>query len=201
MRLWPWTRRLQPTPTNQSAVQAEQNYEQYKAYSQLLDRNGQWISVADTKAGAILAFLVVIVPVFASSAFSVLQKIVKAIPPQAPFWGYLPEVGVITLLALFFIAVLLTLLRVLMALTPRLTRQGKPGLIFFGDIAGLEYSQWLQHMLTLDPQTLTSQILEQVYATACIASRKHKYVSQAIRALILAVFLGFALYMLNQFMR
>lgn len=201
MRLWPWTRKPQPSPTKQSAGQAEQDYERYNAYSQLLDRNGQWISVADTKAGAILAFLVVIFPIFAPSAFSAMRKAMNAIPRQAIFWEYLPIAGIALLLAVFFMAVLLTLFRVLMALIPRLTRQGKSGLIFFGDIAALEYDQWLHRMLTLDPQTLTSQILEQVYTTACIASRKHKYVSQAILTLVIVVFLGFALYMLNQFMR
>src|SRR6266849_7456376 len=79
MRLWPWTRWPQPAPANQNSVQAKQDYEQYNAYSQLLDRNGQWIGVADTKAGAILAFVIVAFPLFASSALPVFQRIINAI--------------------------------------------------------------------------------------------------------------------------
>jgi len=185
---------------NQNAVQAHQDYEQYDAYSQLLNRNGQWIGVADTKAGAILAFLVVAFPVFAAPAFSVVRKVIKAVPHNATFWEHLPAAGIIALFALFLIAALVTLLRVLMTLTPRLTRQGKPGLIFFGDITCQEYNQWLQRILALDPQMLAHQILEQVYITACIADRKHKYVRQAIRVLIVTILLGFALYVLSQLM-
>lgn len=200
MRLWSWTRRPQPTHANQNAMQAHQDYEQYHAYSQLLDRNGQWIGVADTKAGAILAFLVVAFPVFAAPAFPAVQKIMKAVPRNATFWAHLPAAGIIAFFALFLIAALVTLFRVLMTLTPRLTRQGKPGLIFFGDITGQEYNQWQQRMLTLDPQMLAHQVLEQVYATACIADRKHKHVRQAIRTLIVTILLGFALYVFSQLM-
>ncbi len=200
MRLWPWTRQPQPAHTSQNAVQNHQDYEQYHAYSQLLDRNGQWIGVADTKAAAILAFLVVAFPVFAAPAFPAMQKIMKAVPRNATFWAHLPAASVTALFALFLIAALVTLLRVLMTLTPRLKRQGKPGLIFFGDIAGQEYNQWQQRLLALDPQMLTHQVLEQVYATACIADRKHKHVRQAIRALILTILLGFALYVFSQLM-
>jgi hypothetical protein len=200
MRLWSWTRRPQPTHASQNAVQAHQDYEQYHAYSQLLDRNGQWIGVADTKAGAILAFLVVAFPVFAAPAFPAVQKIMKAVPRNATFWAHLPAAGIIALFALFLIAALVTLFRVLTTLTPRLTRQGKPGLIFFGDITGQEYNQWQQRILTLDPQMLAHQVLEQVYATACIADRKHKHVRQAIRTLIVTILLGFALYVFSQLM-
>jgi Family of unknown function (DUF5706) len=183
---------------NQNAVQAHQDYEQYNAYSQLLDRNGQWIGVADTKAGAILAFLVVAFPVFAAPAFPVVRKVIIAVPRNVTFWAHLPAAGIITLFALFLIAALVTLLRVLMTLTPRLTRQGKSGHIFFGDIACQGYNQWQQHMLALNSQTLAYQVLEQVYATACIADRKHKHVRQAIHALIVTIFLGFVLYVLSQ---
>ncbi len=192
MRLWPWTR--QPKP-----VQVNQDYEQYNAYSQLLDRNGQWIGVADTKAGVILVFLVAVFPVLAAPALSAVQKVVKAIPHNANFWAYLPAAGFIALLVLFLIAALVTLLQVLMTLSPRLKRQAKPGLIFFGDIAGQECKQWQQCVLALDPHILALQVLEQVYATAYIADCKHKHVRQAIRALVMTILLGFVLYVLSQF--
>jgi L-asparagine transporter-like permease len=85
-----------------------------------------------------------------------------------------------------------------MTLSPRLTRQGKPGLIFFGDIAGQECKQWQQCMLALDPQMFAIQVLEQIYATAYIADRKHKHVRQALRALVMTILLGFVLYVLSQ---
>jgi len=191
MRLWPWMRQSKP-------VQVDQNYEQYSAYSQLLDQNGQWIGVADTKAGVILGFLVAAFPVLAAPALAVVQKVVKAIPHNANFWAYLSATGIIALLVLFLVAAFTTLVRVMMTLTPRLTRQGKPGLIFFGDIASQEYQQWQQRMLALDPQMLAFQVLEQVYATAYIADRKHKHVRQAIRALIVTILLGLTLYVLSQ---
>src|SRR5260370_25018653 len=152
MRLWPWTRTPQPAQVNQ-------NYERYEAYSKLLDRNGQWIGVADTKAGVILGFLVATFPLLTAPALSVVQKVGKAIPHNANFWGYLPVAGLIALLVLFLIAASVTLVRVLMALLPRLTRLGKPGLIFFGDIAGQDYTQWQQRMLALDPHMLALEVL------------------------------------------
>jgi hypothetical protein len=194
MRLWPWTRTPQPAQVNQ-------NYEQYQAYSQLLDRNGQWIGVADTKSGVILGFLVATFPLLTAPALSIVQKVGKAIPHNANFWGYLPVAGLIALLVLFLIAASVTLVRVLMALLPRLTRLGKPGLIFFGDIAGQDYRQWQQRMLALDPYMLALEVLEQVYVTASIADRKHKHVRQAIRALIVTILLGLALYVLSYFIR
>lgn len=180
-------------------MQVNQDYEQYNAYSQLLDRNGQWIGVADTKAGVILVFLVAVFPVLAAPALSAVQKVVKAIPHNANFWAYLPAAGFIALLVLFLIAALVTLLQVLMTLSPRLKRQAKPGLIFFGDIAGQECKQWQQCVLALDPHILALQVLEQVYATAYIADCKHKHVRQAIRALVMTILLGFVLYVLSQF--
>lgn len=191
MRLWPWT--SQPKPT-----QIDQDYEQYNAYSQLLDRNGQWIGVADTKAGVILGFLVATFPILAAPALPVVQKIIRAIPSNANFWAYLPASGFITLFVLFLIAATITLIQVLATLTPKLERQRKPGLIFFGDIAGQEYQKWLQYMLKLNPQMLALQVLEQVYTTAYIANCKHKYVRRAICALMVTMFLGLTLYALSQ---
>lgn len=198
MRLWPWTREQKLVQVSLDALQHEQDYEQYNAYSQLLDRNSQWIGVADTKVGVILGFLLATFPVFMAPVLPVVLKIVKAIPHDAPFWMYLPAVGFIALLLLFLITALLTLVHVLMTLTPRLTRQGKPGLIFFGDIASQEYQQWQRQMLALDPQMLALQVLEQVYVTACIADRKHKYVRLAIRALVVTIVLGIVLSILGQ---
>ncbi len=198
MRLWPWTRQPKPVQVNQNSAQVNQDYERYNAYSQLLDRNGQWIGVADAKAGVILGFLVAAFPVLAAPSFPVVQEVVKAIPHNANFWAYLPAAGFIALLFLFLTAALVTLLRVLMTLTPRLTRQEKPGFIFFGDAAGQEYKQWQQCMLALDPQMLALQVLEQVYATAYIAAHKHKHVRHALRALLMTILLGLVLYVLSQ---
>src|SRR5436190_4903322 len=96
MRLWPWTRPPQPAQVNQ-------NYEQYGAYSQLLDRNGQWIGVADTKAGVILGFLVATFPVLAAPALPAMQRAVKAIPHNANFWMYLPTASLIVIFALLLV--------------------------------------------------------------------------------------------------
>lgn len=122
----------------------------------------------------------------------------KAIPRNAPFWMYVPAVGVIVLIVLFLVAALLTLVHALMALTPRLARQGKPSLIFFGEVASQEYKQWQQQMLALDPQMLVLQVLEQIYVTACIADRKHRHVRLATRALVVTILLGLVLYILSQ---
>lgn len=198
MRLWPWTRQPKPTQVSPASLQGDQAYLQYNAYSQLLDRNGLWIGVADTKVSVILGFLVATFPIFTAPALPIVLKVVKSIPRSAPFWMYLPAAGFIALLVLFLVSALVTLVHVLMALTPRLARQGKPGLIFFGDVASQEYHQWQQQMLTLDPQMLTLQLLEQVYVTACIAARKHKHVRLAIRALAVTILLGLVLYVLSQ---
>ena len=198
MRLWLWMREQNIVQVSLDALQREQDYEQYNAYSQLLDRNSLWIGVADTKAGFILGFLLAAFPVFMVPVLPVVLRVMKAIPHHAPFWMYFPTVGFVALLVLFLAAALLTLVHVLMTLTPRLTRQGKPGLIFFGDIASQEYKQWQQHMLALDPQMLVLQVLEQVYVTACIANCKHRHVRLAIRALVVTILLGIVLSILSQ---
>jgi hypothetical protein len=198
MRLWPWTHQPKPTQTSLDSLQCDQAYSQYNAYSQLLDRNSQWIGVADTKVGVILGFLLATFPVLMSPVLPIALKVARAIPRNATFWMYLPAIGFIVLLVLFLVAALLTLTHVLIALIPRLARQGKPSLIFFGDIACQEYQQWQRQMLALDPQMLALQVLEQVYVTACIAARKHKHVRLAIRALIVTILLGLVLYILSQ---
>ncbi len=193
MRLWHWMRRSKP-------VSVKQDYEHYSAYSQLLDRNGQWIGVADTKAGVILAFLVAAFPVFLAPAFPVALKLIKTLPSHASVWLYVFVVGFLVLLVLFFIVSLISLLHVLWALLPRLTRQRKPGHIFFGDIASQEFEQWRQGVQLLDPHLLATEVLEQVYTTACIADIKHKHVRTAIRFLIATIFLGLILFVFGQIM-
>jgi len=189
MRLWPWKHAPK-------LEQGNQDYGQYDAYSKLLDRNGQWIGVADTKAAAALAFLIAGFPIFTIPAFPVARKLIGAVPHEANFWVYLSAICFIMLLGMFLVMAFITFLQVLMTLVPRLTRKTSPGLIFFGDIASLEYKQWQQQILMLDPQMLASQVLEQVYATAYIACIKHKHVGQAIRLLIVTMLLGIALYIL-----
>jgi Family of unknown function (DUF5706) len=198
MRLRLWTRQLKPMQVSLDSLQGDQEYEQYNAYSQLLDRNGQWIGVADTKVSVILGFLLATFPVLLAPALPVVQKALQAIARNTPFWMCLPAAGFIALVVLFLVSALATLVHVLMALTPRLAHQGEPGLIFFGDVASQEYQQWQRQMLALDPQRLALQVLEQVYVTACIAHCKHKHVRQAIRALIVTILLGLVLYILSQ---
>lgn len=182
------------------STQQQNNYEQYQAYSQLLDRNGQWIGVADTKAGAILAFIVIAFPLFAAPALPLLQKSVQTVFAHETLWHSLSAVILLALVAMFFGTALLTLALVLMTLSPRLTRQGKSGLIFFGDIARQQYHQWQQDMFELDVDKLTQQVVEQIYATACIAHHKHVLVRRAIHALFFVLFSGLALYVFSQLM-
>ena len=120
MRLWPWKHAPK-------LEQGNQDYGQYDAYSKLLDRNGQWISVADTKAAAVLAFLVAGFPVFAIPALPIAQRLIKAVPHKANIWAYLPAIGFMALLGMFLVTAFLTLHQVLMTLVPRLTRQTPPG--------------------------------------------------------------------------
>jgi len=187
MRLWRWMRRSKPVP-------GKQDYEQYGVYSQLLDRNGQWIGIADTKAGVVLGFLIASFPVFAAPALPVAQLLVKSFPSHPSLWADVLVAGFIVLLVVFFAVALMSLLHVLLTLLPRLTRQRKPGLLFFSDIANQEYEHWQRDILALDSQILAAQVLEQVYTTACIADIKHKHVRRAIRFLMATIFIGVMLY-------
>lgn len=192
MRLWNWMH----VP---KTAQDDQSYELYDVYSKLLDRNGQWIGVADAKAAVILVFLVAIFPVLAVPVLLITQISIRTIPHNARFWVYLPLVGSIILLTLFLITAFITFHHVLKTLKPRLTRQRKPSLIFFGDIANLEYGQWQECIVKLDPHMLALQVSEQVYATAEIAHYKHRHVQQAIFALLLALIFGLELSALSKF--
>ena len=68
MQFLPWTHPTKSVQVNQPLDNRE-SFERYTAYSQLLDRNGQWIGVADTKANVVLGFLVATVPLFAALPF------------------------------------------------------------------------------------------------------------------------------------
>ncbi len=182
-------------------ARAEDSYQRYDAYSKLLDRNGHWIEVADTKAAIVLAFLIAVFPTLMAPILPAAGRLIGGISRHAGFWVQLPTMGFITLLAAFLAFALYTLVHVLLALTPRLKRAWKPSLVFFGDVAAMECEKWQQLMLARDPNGLATEVLEQVYATACIADQKHRYVRRAIRGVLGTVLLGLVLYVLSQLAR
>jgi hypothetical protein len=200
MRSWPWMRQQKPMPVSQTTTPLDQDYESYNVYSQLLNRNGQWIGVADTKAAVVLGFLVTTFSVFTPPALLIVPKEITSIIHNQNVWLRLSAICFITLFILFLVTAVFILLHVLMTLLPRLKRQGQSSLIFFCDIACQDYKQWLKSMLALDPQMLALQVLDQVYETASIATVKHKHVRQAIRALIVMILLGLILYVISHFM-
>jgi hypothetical protein len=180
-------------------AQADEGYQRYDAYSKLLDRNGRWIEVADTKAAVVLGFLIAVFPLLFAPAIPAVRRLASAIPRGADFWHHLPAGCLVVLISAFALAAVMTLVRVLRVLTPRLTKSpSRASLLFFGDVAIVESIKWHESMLSLDFGSLAEQVLEQVYATAIIADRKHRLAQGAIRSLLLTVFLGLALFVVGQ---
>lgn len=182
----------------QEPVPADEGYARYEAYSKLLDRNGRWVEVADTKAAVILGFVIATFPALMAPALPAARRLVAAVPPHADLWAHIPAAAFLGLIIAYISAAFYTLADVLLVLRPRLTLRWKAGLIYFGDIAALDYEAWRQRMMVLAPAALADEVLEQVYATAHIAHRKHQYVRHAIRVLLVTVALGVALYAISQ---
>lgn len=192
MRFWRSMRQQKP-------AQADTGFQRYEAYSKLLDRNGRWIEVADTKAAVILAFLIAVFPLLLGPAIPALHRMTSAIRNVASFWNYVPSSLFIALIVAFGLSALFTLLSVLWVLLPRLSgREWTSGLLYFGDIAALKNRLWQEALQALDPDTVALHVLDQVYVTACIADCKHKYVRRAIRGLLLTVVVGLVLYVWGQ---
>jgi hypothetical protein len=194
MRFWTSTHRLKPE-------QAEARFDRYEAYSKLLDRNGRWIEVADTKAAVVLGFLVATFPVLIGPALSAIQTLGRDLPKHAAIGAYLKIVGVTSLLVAFISLACFTLLQVLMVLAPRLKRQWKSGLVYFGDIAALPCDAWQEQLHGLDSDALAHEVLEQVHATACIAHCKHGHVRQAVQGILATLGAGLALYLIATLLR
>lgn len=183
-------------------AQADDAYQRYDAYSKLLDRNGRWIEVADTKAAVVLGFLIAVFPLFFAPAVPAVRRLTLAIPRNADFWHHVPAACFIALISAFAMAAVCTLVSVLRVLTPRLTkwsrRKRRKSLLFFGDVAEMESMVWQEKLLTFGFGSLAEQVLEQVYVTARIADRKHRLARIAVHSLLATVFLGLAVYVIGQ---
>lgn len=190
MRFWPSIRPPRP-------ALADHLYDRYDAYTKLLDRNARWIEVADAKAGVALALLVAVFPTLMSPALSAAKEFVRGVPRHADFWQHVPTALYLTLLIAFGLTALYTLACVLLTLVPRTTRN-VGGLIFFGDIAAHDRTDWQQKMLALDPHSLVEHVLEQTHVTAGIAAMKHTYARLALRGVFLSVVLGLVAYVIAQ---
>lgn len=165
------------TPADQELVrQAERS----------LDRIGQHIRSADEKIRALFGANTLL------AAALTFTRQVQLHELPAP-WGALAMAGTILML----LATVCSILLAMVALLPRMKRSTKRGVTFFGDIAGMDATEFQQRFLNAQEEDPLPGLLMQVHTSARIAHTKHRYMRQAGLLLILALGLWFVLLVSN----
>lgn len=170
----------------------------HEILSKCLDRNNRWIEVADAKAAAILAFSAGALRFLTEPAILTLRDAPQVLARDAS----LVRVGYLLLvMVLLCIVVVLGLFAVIQAfhtLQPRVKRERPPGVVFFGDIAGMSLRCFQQQIVSLSSADWHEQLIEQVHTTAVIAGIKHQHVIRGIRLILWTICLGLLLYALGR---
>ncbi len=167
-------------------------------FSKLLDRNGRWIEVADTKAGVVLVFATAVLKELIAPQLADARMVLVSLQ-QSGAWTQvrLPYVFLLFLLITTFFA-LRAMYHAFKAINPTLTRRQRHGHIFFGDIAKhTDLAAYQRQLLALKAEEVDEQLIEQIHTTAHIALTKHRHVGQAINSIISVIPLGLLLYILG----
>lgn len=128
-----------------------------------LDRNTDWIKVADQKISIYLAFLAVLTSLLS-------PRIMRwVMTHQCPIDSW--KIFIIILGSLIFA---IGYLYCIFALISKLKGNRKvKGLVYFGDVRQLEYHEYNKKIHTQSQTEYIDDLIEQVYTTAVIAYNKH----------------------------
>lgn len=155
--------------------------------SNLLDRNGRWIEVADAKSAVVIVFastysgIVAVPAVIAWTDIQGSTTVAEGLVACALIGGYAVLCIASALVTMY------TLSKAFNALRPRLDRGLRQGLLAFNDIAATDRETWTRAVRELASDELIDQLAEQVHTTALIAASKHEHLQRAIRCLCFSI--------------
>lgn len=135
------------------------------------------ISTADQKAAALLTIAGVLI------AFPAPSILLPASADAVPF----PAAVCAAFAALGFVVSICCALAVLFPRTDN--RTNTSSLIYFGDIAGLSQTAYVEAVHRADDSTFRDDLVAQIHANAKIAQRKHKFFKAAVNSLVAGVVL------------
>lgn len=176
---WPWTRPRE---------------DRHHLLSDLLNRNGRWIEVADAKAAAMLVFVTAVAGFLVEPSFKTAKKLATAQIAIGTTESATTGVVFSLLLLSLIAAAFYTIRHVLMALDPSLARKRAAGYVFFRDIAGRDLADLEKKLLESQSTILERDLVEQIHTTAIIALAKHQHVRKAIRGMSFTVGFGLVVY-------
>lgn len=158
--------------------------DRHQLLSDLLDRNGRWIEVADAKAAVVLVFVTAVAGALVAPTTESVQHFQRALCDE-PTIGDWAGASLLSLLVLLAGAPsILATWNAFKALIPDTKRYEDSGHLFFGDVARADLPEWYRWMRQATEQDVEKELAEQVHATARIALNKHRHVNQAIRAIV-----------------
>ena len=157
-----------------------------QSHYESLSRVIRFTRMADTKAGAVLALQFVLAGALATR---LLDQVAPAIADN--------PVGVagitITVVGLAYIlSALAAVVLAVLVYAPATPKTGQ-SLIYFEDVAGMDYQQFIAAAMAMDTAEIERQLLEQIYRVSRIASSKMRLVRYAFWLSMVSVLTGITL--------
>ncbi len=151
--------------------------ERFGVLSSILDRNGRWIEVADTKANIFLVLATALAGITSAPAVDGACAAL-ALVRAGGAWR-LANAGVYTLvLVALVVALALGLWHAFGTIRARTVRHQRRGFVFFGDVVKSSPQNLEKHLLSQDAAEFNRQVVEQIYATADIADQKYHHLGR-----------------------
>lgn len=136
-----------------------------------LDKNDYWIQNVDTKVSVILTFLGVL-----SGYILAMEDIEKLFDVQTKNFQWIPTL-------LFIVTAILISISIYYSFKGLRanTKNHKPGLWFFGDVAQFEHtSHFARKKIIQTEEEYKEDIINQIYNTAKIANEKFKFFNKSL---------------------
>ena len=147
-----------------------------------LSRINDWIKVADSKAAAIGAFLAIYITALLALIYNYANLYSKVINKGGSLTWLMISTVALTLTLYLLLRTLWFILVTLRAST--VNSEDNP--LFFADIAKLSEKDYLGVMNKLTIKGFEGHLINQVYTNATIATKKYKYINQAILSIVIA---------------
>ena len=142
-----------------------------KSHYESLDRAIGFTKSADTKAAPVLGLHIALVGTLAAR-FDILWAIITKSPSN------LECILLISLLALYILLLILVVWKTVLVYIPMTPRTGN-SLIYFEDIAAMNYEEFKAQSKDLRPEDIEPQLLDQIHIVSQIASTKMRRVRWA----------------------
>ncbi|MHB8579148.1 MAG: Pycsar system effector family protein [Ignavibacteriaceae bacterium] len=134
-----------------------------------LNRVHEWIKAADQKVSIFLAFQGVVLAILFPSVFSWVIRHWKNIPFMLQ-----------SLLIVGIILIAYSIYKSAMSIIPRLSKDEKKSLTYFGDIAEFKIEEFKRAIEELGEKEYEEELIEQIQISSIIAKRKHSQFRSAL---------------------